>query len=209
MEGEKKSRVYIHVGRANRVKVICTNGHLLNSIWCNLPQALIYVVLIKAEDENDGAKFFTAVHSIQIEKVVGKAKESAAMRDLEERVAAMSGFAPSPHTAFPLHTKPEYNHQHTYIADQAQQSVPPMPQHGTAPQPPQIHHQPNTRVGYNRPPHMRTAYGPTTPAPYGQRGQLLTPNRSSPNPFGDTTTRRHNVFTQQLQHAPVSPLEGV
>lgn len=58
MEGEKKSRVYTHVGWANRVEAIWetlgdTNGHLLDSIRCNLPQALIYMMAIKAEDKNN------------------------------------------------------------------------------------------------------------------------------------------------------------
>ncbi|KZP10728.1 hypothetical protein FIBSPDRAFT_962815 [Athelia psychrophila] len=84
MEGEKRNHVYTHVGWANKVEAIWatlgdTNGHLLNSLRRNIPQALIFMMSVKAEDENDGTKFFTAVRNVQIEKVLGKAKESVAM----------------------------------------------------------------------------------------------------------------------------------
>lgn len=210
MEGEKKNRVYTHVGWANRVEAIWetlgdTNGHLLDSVRRNLPQALIFMMSIRAEDENDGAKFFTAVWNVQIKKVLGKAKESAAMRDLEERVAAMTGFTPNHQTAFPSHADESYNHRHMYVPQQPQQLY--SPQQGTTPAP--THHQ--TPAGacpnHQTPPHQQ-GYAPVTPAPYTQRGQLPTPMASSPNPFSDLTTPQASAFTQRLMGSPQSPSAG-
>lgn len=214
MEGEKRNRVYTHVGWANKVEAIWetlgdTNGHLLDSIRHNIPQALIFMMNVRAEDENDGAKFFTAVRNVQIEKVLGKAKESAAMRDLEERVAAMTGLSVTQHTAFPSHAGPDNNHRHTYVP-QAQQQ-PYSPQHGTSPQPPPPNqHQPAQRSTHEVPPHQRAPglYAPMTPSPYVPRQQLPTPMQSSPNPFGDINTPRQSAFAQRLMNTPASPSAG-
>lgn len=172
MEGETTQRVYTHIGWANRVEAIWstlgdTNSHLLDSIRRNIPQALIFMMSIQAADENDGAKFFTAVRNVQIEKVLGKAKESAAMRDLEERVAALSGMGPNQPSAFPSYASAEQNHRHTYVGYQNQHQ-PYTPQQGTTP--PQTHnqHQPAARTGRDIPPHQPA---PSTPAPYGQHAQ--------------------------------------
>lgn len=172
MEGEKGKRTYTHINWADKVEAIWetlgdTNGHLLDSIRRNVPHALIFMMTIRAEDENDGSKFFKAVHNVQIEKVLGKAKESATMRDLEERVATLSGFTPNQQTVFPSHAGPEYNHRHMYVTDQAQQQALPTLQHRTTPPPPPGQHQPNVRLNHKTPPHQRAAYAPATPSPYG------------------------------------------
>lgn len=214
MEGEKKNRVYTHVGWANKVEAIWetlgdTNGHLLDSIRHNIPQALIFMMTIRAEDEHDGEKFFTAVRNVQIEKVLRKAKESAAMRDLEERVAAMTGpSAPQP-TSFPSHAGPEYNHRHTYIPQPAQQQQY-TPQHQTTPPPPPNQHQPGQGQARDITLHMHAPqFGPMTPSPYAQRQQQQpTPGQSLPNPFGDMNTPRPSQFVQHLMNTPVLPLAG-
>ncbi|KZP10865.1 hypothetical protein FIBSPDRAFT_962756 [Athelia psychrophila] len=206
MEGTGRSENYSHIKWADKVHKLWKglndpSGHLLDQIRPNMPKALLDVISLSTADKNSGEKFFEAVRAVDVERMMQKFSESKAMRELEERVNALS--IPSQYANHsPAPTAQHY--QQTYYSP----SYTP-PHHRAQPTPGPQTPVPQPTAGLNHYAARQTpAHLPITPAAPHQ-GYLPTPaNSALNNPFSDQTTPRPNNFSRQLAQTQASPLAG-
>ncbi|KZP33295.1 hypothetical protein FIBSPDRAFT_882047 [Athelia psychrophila] len=183
MEGAGKHENYTHIKWADRAQKLWKglndpSGHLIDQIRPNLPKALLDSIAIAAADRNDGTKFFEAIRLVDVERMMERRGELKTLRELEERVGALSV---STQNTNPLRFQPtnspspttHYYQPTTYLPAQTpQQSYTPphrrVPTTQTPPTPAPQYQQ----TGREVPPHLLMT-------PHGQQqNQLPTPGNS-------------------------------